>query len=146
MVDGGMHGRGGEARAERRGVMDKWLESFFRGRGKDDGGYEPPRERLVEKLDPDLVMRVHLMFAGRVQGVGFRFTQLQFAERRGITGWVRNLDNGDVEAEWQGSGSDIRAMVDDLHAYYRKFKYSFEVTQCDQIPLKEGEADFRARY
>ena len=126
--------------------MDKWLERFFRGRAKDDGNYEPPREELVERLDPDATMRVRLMFEGRVQGVGFRFTQLQFADKRGITGWVRNLNNGDVEAEWQGTGAAIRAMVDDLHAYYRQFRYSFTVTQCDEIPLKADEDDFRAQY
>ena len=40
---------------------------------------------------------------GRVQGVGFRFFVEQSANRIGVSGWVRNLDDGDVEVYAAGS-------------------------------------------
>ena len=39
----------------------------------------------------------HIVVSGRVQGVGFRYHTMAAAQRMGISGWVRNLSNGDVE-------------------------------------------------
>jgi acylphosphatase len=46
--------------------------------------------------------RAHVRLYGRVQGVGFRYYASIEAERRGLAGWVRNLDSGDVEAVFEG--------------------------------------------
>lgn len=46
--------------------------------------------------------RVHVLVSGRVQGVWFRSSTRDEAARRGLTGWVRNLPDGRVEAEVQG--------------------------------------------
>jgi len=48
--------------------------------------------------------------AGRVQGVCFRHYASQEAERLGITGWVKNAPNGDVEALICGNGEQLAAM------------------------------------
>ena len=53
------------------------------------------------------MVRKHFIFKGRVQGVGFRITFYQQATRLHLTGWVRNLSNGDVEACLQGELSLI---------------------------------------
>lgn len=48
-------------------------------------------------------VRAHVVAQGRVQGVGFRaFLQFQ-AIRRGLSGWVRNLPDGRIETEVEGS-------------------------------------------
>jgi len=44
---------------------------------------------------------------GTVQGVGFRYFVYQNAQRLGLTGFVRNLDNGRVEIEVQGEERDL---------------------------------------
>ena len=40
---------------------------------------------------------------GRVQGVGFRYCACREADRLGLTGWVRNSDEGDVEVHAEGA-------------------------------------------
>jgi acylphosphatase len=54
--------------------------------------------------------RAHVRVSGRVQGVGFRYATADEARRRHLTGWVRNLDSGGVEAVFEGS----RPMVEDM--------------------------------
>ena len=49
------------------------------------------------------MVRRHIYFSGRVQGVGFRFQASWAAKRLDLTGWVRNLDDGRVEMEVRGS-------------------------------------------
>lgn len=55
--------------------------------------------------------RKHYYFYGRVQGVGFRYTMTYNARNLGLTGWVRNLYDGSVEAEIQGSEVRIMALI-----------------------------------
>ena len=49
---------------------------------------------------------------GRVQGVFFRDSTEREASGRGLAGWVRNRDDGAVEAVFEGSPEDVRALVD----------------------------------
>lgn len=46
-------------------------------------------------------IRKHIVFYGRVQGVGFRYYAVNKANQLGLTGWVKNLPNGTVEMEVQ---------------------------------------------
>lgn len=54
-------------------------------------------------------MRRHIRAHGDVQGVFFRDSVRQEAQRRGVAGWVRNCDDGTVEAVFEGDDAD--AMV-----------------------------------
>lgn len=56
----------------------------------------------------------HIVFSGRVQGVGFRFTALNIANRCGLMGYVRNLPDGDVEMLAQGPAEIIDNCIRDL--------------------------------
>ena len=47
-------------------------------------------------------MAKHIIFAGRVQGVGFRFTAHNVARRYDVSGYVRNRPDGTVEMFAQG--------------------------------------------
>lgn len=58
------------------------------------------------------VRTLHLRIAGRVQGVGYRDAMCREAERLGLTGWVRNRVDGEVEALAQGSDQGLEALVD----------------------------------
>jgi len=54
---------------------------------------------------------VQVVVSGRVQGVGFRWSTRRAAERIGVAGWVRNREDGAVEAHIEGSEDRVAAMV-----------------------------------
>jgi acylphosphatase len=56
-------------------------------------------------------MAKHLVISGRVQGVGFRYSMAEEAERLGATGWVRNRRDGTVEAVVDGPAGAVDALV-----------------------------------
>lgn len=60
--------------------------------------------------------RYYIIVEGRVQGVGFRYFVQSIAAQYGLTGWVRNLDNGMVDMELQGE----EALIDKFMAVVRK--------------------------
>ncbi|HAA03930.1 MAG TPA: acylphosphatase [Syntrophobacteraceae bacterium] len=55
--------------------------------------------------------RVRVLISGRVQGVFFRAFTRDAAVRHGVTGWVRNLADGRVEAVFEGSSQQVDRMV-----------------------------------
>lgn len=55
--------------------------------------------------------RWHIMFSGKVQHVGFRYTALYLARSLYLTGWVRNLPDGRVEMEAQGKTACLRQFL-----------------------------------
>lgn len=61
--------------------------------------------------DPQQQTRIQLTFRGRVQGVGFRATTHHIAVRHPVSGWVKNLSDGSVRAQLQGSPADIDAVL-----------------------------------
>ena len=62
-------------------------------------------------------MRIARRFVinGRVQGVGFRWFTKDVAMREGVTGWVRNLPDGRVEALIEGDAEAIARVEQALH-------------------------------
>ena len=92
----------------------------------------------------DEMVRFFGRAAGRVQGVGFRFFVQQNSLELGITGWVRNMDDGSVTMEIQGQ----EAPVDELERRIRKGNGFIRV---DELSLEEREAiaaeeRFQIRY
>jgi acylphosphatase len=56
------------------------------------------------------VRTLHVRISGRVQGVGFRWFVREEARRLGLSGWVANLPNGDVEVEAGGERSSLERL------------------------------------
>ncbi|HLZ32306.1 MAG TPA: acylphosphatase [Chloroflexota bacterium] len=76
-------------------------------------------------------LRAHVWLSGRVQGVGFRYWAAHEARHRQLSGWVRNLDSGGVEAVFEGPRAAVEDMVRWCHegpsgAYVRDVRVSWD--------------------
>lgn len=56
--------------------------------------------------------RAHAIFRGHVQGVNFRARCRERAFLLGLSGWIRNLPDGTVEAVFEGQKEDIEVAID----------------------------------
>lgn len=81
---------------------------------------------------------------GRVQGVGFRMFVQQHAIECGVTGWVRNMEDGSVTMELQGTEKQLEA----LSAAIRKGNFFIRVQtfSLEDRPLVSEENGFKIRY
>jgi len=85
--------------------------------------------------------RMHYIFSGDVQGVGFRYTACQNARMLGITGWVRNMYDGRVEMEAQGTMPDLTELISQLKS---DMYINIDDIECKEIPLV-SETSFTRR-
>ena len=87
--------------------------------------------------------RAHVYVTGTVQGVYFRARTRDEARGRSVDGWVRNLDDGRVEAVFEGPEEDVEAMVEFCQA-------GSEAARGEDVEVSygkpEGEGQFRVRW
>lgn len=88
-------------------------------------------------MDSKKKIRVRVFITGKVQGVYFRQNTKQMATRHKVAGWVRNLDDGSVEAVFEGDEVNVseviewchvgppKAQVDDVHVKFEKYTGEF---------------------
>ena len=62
------------------------------------------------------IVRAHLFISGRVQGVFFRACTQEEAQKRNLTGWVRNLYDRRVEALFEGEEEAVKSMISWCHS------------------------------
>jgi len=60
--------------------------------------------------------RLHVIYTGRVQGVGFRFTALDAANKFKLTGWVKNLPDGRVEMVAEGEEAALEKFSAEINS------------------------------
>lgn len=70
------------------------------------------------------VIRIRVVYSGRVQGVGFRWQVNQVSVGFGVTGFVRNLQDGTVELLVEGNPSEARGMIEAVEKKLKGFWYS----------------------
>jgi len=61
-----------------------------------------------------MYVRAHIVVLGIVQGVGYRYFVMKVARRMELTGWVKNLPNGDVEIDVEGPRGLIEFFIQEL--------------------------------
>jgi acylphosphatase len=59
-----------------------------------------------------LKVRAHVHISGRVQGVFFRSETQDEAIKKNVTGWVRNLPDGRVEAVFEGEKENVENVIE----------------------------------
>ena len=88
-------------------------------------------------------VREHIIFHGRVQGVGFRYQAMSAARELGRTGWVENLPDGTVEMEVQGAPAAIGRMMKHLRSGHW---IRIDDMEMEGMPVIPGERGFDVRW
>ncbi|MGH2656794.1 MAG: acylphosphatase [Actinomycetota bacterium] len=89
------------------------------------------------------MVRRHVFVSGNVQGVFFRYEARERARSRGLSGWVRNLPDGRVEAVFEGPEDAVDAMVE----WCREGPRGAEVTDVEAVAEDpEGLEGFDVRH
>lgn len=88
--------------------------------------------------------RLHVWISGYVTGVAFRAYARRAALHRGLTGWVRNLADGRVEAVFEGEAESVESMLAWCHE-------GSPMSRVDRVVVREetyrGDFDsFEIRY
>jgi acylphosphatase len=71
--------------------------------------------------------QIHVFYSGRVQGVGFRFTAEDIARDLRITGWVRNLRNGQVEVVAEAEEEALKDFLDKINQYFSRYIHDVDI-------------------
>lgn len=85
----------------------------------------------------------HVVFKGRVQGVGFRYTVHRIARQYDLSGYVKNMSNGSVEALFQGTETHIAGCMQDIEESFSG--YIRETKSADQ-PVSSHYDDFKIAF
>ncbi len=88
------------------------------------------------------MVRKHIKFTGRVQGVGFRYRASHAANGLGVTGWVKNEWDGSVEMEAQGTNEQINRMLTLIN---QSSYILIDNMESEEISLEEHEHGFHIR-
>jgi len=88
--------------------------------------------------------RRHVWIRGRVQGVWFRESTRRVAEELGVSGWIRNLPDGGVEAVFEGELERVERAL----AFVRRGPSRARVEQvevCEELPVATQGTRFEIR-
>jgi len=75
-----------------------------------------------------------VVFSGRVQGVGFRYTVRSIAKRHTVKGYVKNLSDGTVELVIQGTLTARNGLLTDVTEYFRD-----NIADCNRDAIDSDE-------
>lgn len=83
-----------------------------------------------------------VIFEGRVQGVGFRYTVKDLSRGFDVCGWVKNLPEGTVELQVMGEPDEVESFIKEIAEESSVAHHITQLTAAD-IPLLENCAGFK---
>lgn len=87
--------------------------------------------------------RAHVFVSGTVQGVYYRANTRDTAREKGVDGWVKNLEDGRVEAVFEGPKESVKSMIEWCHTG----SPAAEVADVEaEYEEPQGEDGFEIRY
>ena len=87
--------------------------------------------------------QAHIVYSGRVQGVGFRFNAEYIAEKLGVKGWVKNLKDGRVEIVAEAEEEVLKKFLEGINEYFSQYIRGVDIEYKDKI---EGIKEFRVEF
>lgn len=100
---------------------------------------------LIVNCQLSIVMiQAHVFISGTVQGVGYRYFVRSNAKKLGLTGWVRNVEDGGVEAVLQSSASSDQEAKDKIEEMVALCRQGPILSEVEHIGFEweEGEEEF----
>jgi acylphosphatase len=82
-----------------------------------------------------------VIFEGRVQGVGFRYTVKDLARGFEVRGWVKNLPDGSVELQVMGEPGEVADFIREI-TEESTVAHHIKIYRTEKIPLLEGCTGF----
>jgi acylphosphatase len=98
----------------------------------------------MSRTGEEIPRAVRVRIGGSVQGVGYRYFAVRAAESCGVTGFVRNLDDGSVEVRARGDREGLESFLDSL----RIGPKTSGILEFDVLEIEDPEAfhGFGVRY
>ena len=90
-------------------------------------------------FEPSSKVRRRLIFSGRVQKVGFRLEIYELSKRLNLTGWVKNKNDNNVEAEIQGENEKIIFLIKYMKSLQRASVHDVVI---NEMQIVDDEIDF----
>ncbi len=94
-------------------------------------------------MPQEALVRCTVLYSGRVQGVGFRFTAYRIARQYQVSGFVRNLPDGRVELVAEGRAEQVQTFVSTVQNH---MKLSIGRADVVRSPATNEFADFEISY
>jgi acylphosphatase len=84
-----------------------------------------------------------VIFTGRVQGVGFRYSTDRIANKYAVTGYVKNLPTGQVEMLIQGNAPTVKSCIEEVKQYFDGY---IRDTKINDVPADHAIYDFKVAF
>ena len=87
--------------------------------------------------------KLHLYYAGKVQGIGFRYTVLDIASGLKVCGWVKNLNDGRVEVLAESEEDALNVFLEQVKQHFLRY---ITDTTVEWFPASGEFRDFQVQF